>query len=87
MGLIISKSVRVIICGLLILGLSIWLLYILMALFFGLKVTKTNITLFPKVLITFPLLHFSYGLGYLNGILQFVVLKKKPSDSAKQLSR
>jgi GT2 family glycosyltransferase len=70
-----------------ILGLSIWLLYILMALFFGLKVTKTNITLFPKVLITFPLLHFSYGLGYLNGILQFVVLKKKPSDSAKQLSR
>ncbi len=36
---------------------------------------------------TFPILHFSYGLGYLTGILSFLILRKKPSDKQKRLSR
>jgi GT2 family glycosyltransferase len=35
----------------------------------------------------FPVLHISYGLGYLKGIIDFFVLRKQPSDGAKRLSR
>ncbi len=40
-----------------------------------------------KMFGTFPLLHISYGLGYLNGIFHFLILKKKPSNKSKELSR
>ncbi len=40
-----------------------------------------------KMVYTFPILHVSYGLGYLNGIFQFVLLNKKPSEKNKELSR
>lgn len=36
---------------------------------------------------TFPILHISYGLGYLKGVWHFVVLKRKPSEMSKELSR
>ena len=36
---------------------------------------------------TFPILHFSYGLGYLQGLIHFIILGKKPSDKQKSLSR
>ncbi|MCO5260288.1 MAG: glycosyltransferase family 2 protein [Crocinitomicaceae bacterium] len=36
---------------------------------------------------TFPILHVSYGLGYLNGIWDFLVMKKQPSDKNKVMSR
>lgn len=35
----------------------------------------------------FPVLHLSYGLGYLKGMIDFLVLRKNPSDQAKRLSR
>jgi GT2 family glycosyltransferase len=35
----------------------------------------------------FPVLHLSYGLGYLKGILDFFVLRKQPAEGASQLSR
>lgn len=35
----------------------------------------------------FPVLHLSYGLGYLKGMIDFLVLRKNPSDHAKRLSR
>ncbi|MEJ6777383.1 MAG: glycosyltransferase family 2 protein [Crocinitomicaceae bacterium] len=38
-------------------------------------------------LITFPLIHISYGLGYLKGLVEFILLNKKPSESQKRLSR
>lgn len=41
----------------------------------------------PAVWITFPLLHLSYGLGYLKGFLHFLVLRKQPSEHAGRLSR
>ena len=36
---------------------------------------------------TFPILHFSYGIGYLQGIVHFLILDKKPSNKQKSLSR
>ncbi len=36
---------------------------------------------------TFPILHVGYGLGYLNGIWDFIILKKSPSEKQKMLSR
>lgn len=36
---------------------------------------------------TFPILHVSYGLGYLKGILHFFVLNKQPSSKEKIISR
>ncbi|MES2800225.1 MAG: glycosyltransferase family 2 protein [Bacteroidota bacterium] len=36
---------------------------------------------------TFPILHISYGLGYLKGIWDFMLLSKKPSENQKTLSR
>ena len=39
------------------------------------------------VWITFPVLHFSYGLGYLKGIIDFLILRKQPSAQAQKLSR
>lgn len=42
---------------------------------------------FINILKTFPILHISYGLGYLNGILDFLLLNKKPSEKNKKMSR
>ncbi|MEN9998611.1 MAG: hypothetical protein RI922_1601 [Bacteroidota bacterium] len=65
-----------------------FVLYVLMAIYFSFKIVKSDIELkFISVLQTFPILHISYGLGYLKGIIDFVLLNKKPSDKQKRLSR
>lgn len=50
-------------------------------------ISKDQSLKFGDVFKTFPILHLSYGLGYLKGIVDFVLLKKKPSDKQKELSR
>ena len=62
------------------------LLYIFGALYFAVKQVGAN-TKALKVAATFFILHFSYGLGYLNGILNFVILNKKPENRHSALSR
>lgn len=61
-------------------------LYILMAL--GAAVSKT---LHPvkilQLLLVFATLHLSYGFGYLDGLIQFVLLGRKPSIKHATLSR
>lgn len=42
---------------------------------------------FLKLCWTYLILHFAYGLGYLKGIVDFLLFKKKPSDKHKRLSR
>jgi GT2 family glycosyltransferase len=37
--------------------------------------------------LVFPILHLSYGLGYLNGLFHFLLLGKKPSVKQKRMSR
>lgn len=61
-------------------------IYIDISLFYSLISAKT-IKQFFQIFVTYPILHISYGLGYLKGMLEFLLLNKKPSDSQKRLSR
>ena len=40
-----------------------------------------------QVAAVFPVLHFSYGLGYLVGIIEFILFNKKPSNRSKSSTR
>jgi glycosyltransferase involved in cell wall biosynthesis len=60
--------------------------YLVMALIFGVK-KGNNFIEGIRISQIFPVLHFSYGFGYLIGIIQFVILGKKPSTRSKSLSR
>ncbi len=40
-----------------------------------------------NLLLIFPILHISYGWGYLKGIVDFLILNKQPSNKHQQLSR
>jgi GT2 family glycosyltransferase len=77
-GLISLKLFVVYIVGL--------LFYKVLAVYFAYKQVNA-LKEFLGVLKTFPILHISYGLGYLNGILHFLILRKKPSHKQKTLSR
>jgi glycosyltransferase involved in cell wall biosynthesis len=61
-------------------------LYTIMALTSGVKVAK-KLTEGVKIACIFPVLHFSYGFGYLVGIIQFLLLNKKPSNRSKDSTR
>lgn len=63
-----------------------WISYFGLAILYSVK-KSNNIKEFLGVFKTFPILHFSYGLGYLLGIIHFLVLRKNPSDKQKRLSR
>ena len=60
--------------------------YLLLSMYFTMIISdnKTNKW---DVFKTFPILHVSYGLGYLKGIIDFLILNKKPSNKQKRLSR
>ena len=60
--------------------------YIAMALVMGVRVGATASQL-PGVMAGFFILHLSYGLGYWNGILDFIILGRKPRSSQRALSR
>lgn len=64
------------------------LLYLALVSYVSYDITSKDQSLkFGAIFKTFPILHLSYGLGYLKGILDFLILKKKPSDRQKELSR
>lgn len=88
--------VFVIYIGLMLLPISVfpeytWLVvmpllaYLLIACVTAIKVAKFSV--FFTVLKTFIYLHISYGLGYLVGIIHFLLLNKKPSKKQKRMSR
>ncbi|MEN8810215.1 MAG: glycosyltransferase family 2 protein [Flavobacteriales bacterium] len=60
--------------------------YLFFALYFGKKSGK-SFSEGMKIAFVFSILHTSYGLGYLKGIVQFVLLQKQPSDRSKKLTR
>jgi hypothetical protein len=62
-------------------------LYILSACLFAARMVGFNISKIIKVAATFFILHFSYGSGYLKGVLNFLILKKKPEKKHESLSR
>lgn len=60
--------------------------YFLLAFYFASKEQDDKAGLW-SILKTFPILHVSYGLGYLKGMWDFLLMNKKPSDKQKRLSR
>lgn len=71
-------------CYFIILGL-----YILLDLFFSAKISfSKSLKYFMYLLITFPLLHISYGLGFILGIFNFYIIKSsKLEEKNKEISR
>ncbi|NLA25468.1 MAG: glycosyltransferase [Bacteroidales bacterium] len=59
-----------------------WLLYLLTGLFFSIKYSSHNKAI-PLVVITFLIIHFSYGWGYLKGLWRLVTKK----DNKVEISR
>lgn len=68
------------------LWLSIWLVYSILLLYYSAKLS-TGLKQFLKLILSFLVLHFSYGLGYIKGIFEFLILNKKPSEKQTRLSR
>lgn len=60
--------------------------YVLLALISGVLSGKSLLNGF-KIAGVFPVLHLSYGVGYLVGIIQFLILGKKPSRRSKASTR
>ncbi len=68
--------------------LSILLIYFILDLVVSYKATKTNKRIFKYMPITFPILHLSYGIGFLNGLVNFYIIKsRKVIDKNTRLSR
>lgn len=61
-------------------------LYVALALLFATHAVKDQQDAI-KVAGIFPVLHFSYGFGYLKGILDFLILNKEPAQNTKKLTR
>ena len=70
----------------LLLNLFVLILYSVLAFIFASKVI-TNLKNVFLVILAFLILHLSYRTGYLKGILDFVVLNKKPVKKSMELSR
>jgi len=47
---------------------------------------KKNLKLFPYLIKSFFLIHFSYGIGYLKGIMDFIILKKHKKEDFSQIN-
>jgi GT2 family glycosyltransferase len=60
--------------------------YLVMLLYSSLNLVKKGNDFFLFIR-TFLTLHFSYGVGYLHGIFNFIILKRKPSQKQMKLSR
>lgn len=84
MFLIASGISALIIKETLFLSIPILMLYILLAFYSSFKAEKVNNF---KVVYSFLILHLSYGKGYLDGIIRFIIFNKQPSIKNEQLSR
>ena len=67
-------------------SVGIFMLYVFLGFFYAAKMSK-SMSEFFLVFKTFPILHFSYGLGYLKGLINFLILRQKPSEKQKRMSR
>lgn len=66
--------------------ISILGVYFIIAIIASLKFKITIANRF-KIIYTFLILHLSYGLGYFNGIIDFILLNKNPTKKNTQLTR
>ncbi|CAM2757653.1 glycosyltransferase family 2 protein [Hathewaya histolytica] len=64
------------------------LLYFTLDIIFSVKKSKGNIKILGYLFIIFPILHLSYGIGFLEGLITFYLLKSKNSiDKNTKMSR
>lgn len=65
------------------------LLYLALDVVFSIRICKKKkMTYFPYLLLTFPILHISYGIGFILGIVNFYIIKsKKIEEKNKESSR
>jgi GT2 family glycosyltransferase len=70
----------------LILGNIPFLAYLILLAYFSIVNANKPGQIWPLIK-TYVILHVSYGLGYLRGIIEFLILRKNPSDSQKKMSR
>lgn len=61
--------------------------YLLLNFIFAYKMNKFNISQIIKQMYTCSLLHISYGFGYFEGIVDFLILNKNPKEKNETLSR
>jgi GT2 family glycosyltransferase len=61
-------------------------LYFIMSFLVSVK-QATSVNEFFQFFRIFPVIHISYGMGYLKGIMHFMILNRKPSQKANQLTR
>ncbi|GAB5416311.1 MAG: hypothetical protein Crog4KO_11050 [Crocinitomicaceae bacterium] len=61
-------------------------LYLMLLVYFSASSAEKPKQTWPLIQ-TYVILHLSYGLGYLRGIFEFLVLRKSPSDKQKRMSR
>jgi GT2 family glycosyltransferase len=69
-----------------ILYLTALFCYLILSIFFANKLTRKSEFIF-KIIKIFVILHWSYGYGYLRGVIDFYVLRIKPSNKSTSLSR
>ena len=62
------------------------IIYLVFAFIFASKKSE-KLAEMLKIVFTFFILHFSYGIGYLEGIVNFVLLSNKPKTTSSELSR
>ena len=59
-------------------------LYLLLDFVFSAKISfAKNIKYFLYLVVTFPILHISYGLGFILGILNFYIIKNSKIEEKK----
>lgn len=62
-------------------------MYVALAIYTASRMRMKSVRRFWMLLRTFGVLHFSYGLGYLRGLIHFYVLGRKPSMHSERLTR
>ena len=61
-------------------------LYFILGILFATKKSK-KIKDLLYIFISFPIIHYSYGLGYLLGIVNFLIMNNQPSENLSRLTR
>lgn len=80
LGIVLSPFLKIIRYLLLLEVLA----YFLGALIFSVKACKNQCKYIPKVMLTFLILHLSYGIGFLEGIFVFLIFKSKSKKSIEK---
>jgi len=62
-------------------------IYVALAFYTASRMRMKQVRRFWMLLQTFGVLHFSYGLGYLRGVIHFYLLGRKPSMHSERLTR